>query len=160
MEVGKILVPLDGSAMAEQVLPYAADLARRLDGAVHLVTVVTRAEREADVALIGPYAGPVAADGTAAAAEERSPVPFERAEDYASNLIVRLHSEGVQASYEVRTGATVDELLAAAHEHDIGLIAIASRGRSGLPRAFFGSVADELLRRSGLPVLVVKPEQP
>ena len=155
MPFNTLLVPLDGSTTAEQVLPHVTELARQLHSTVHLVTVISPTEKGANVAMMGPYAGQIA-HADAAAEGPESPVPSERADEYLSNVAMRLHAENVKASYEVRTGQPVDELLTASHRQDVSLIAIASHGRTGFRRAVLGSVADELLRRSGKPVMVVK----
>ncbi|MEX2598216.1 MAG: universal stress protein [Dehalococcoidia bacterium] len=155
----KILVPLDGSALSEQAIPQAAGLARELEASVHIVTVAPPFDAGPDMAMAGLLAGAVANPYvvTSEAGDERS--PLLRSEDYLNNLRMRLESEGVSVSYEVRVGEPVDELLAAADAQDADLIAIASHGRSGFQRAMLGSVADELLRRSGRPVMVIRAAQ-
>lgn len=154
----KILVPLDGSDIAEQVLPYAESLARETGSTLYLVNVVTPNAGGAGTAMAAPpaaYAGAAGAEAAQWVREEQ----VEKAETYIHEMGSRLASRGLHVHPEVREGVAADEILFAAEEHDVDMIAISTHGRTGLGRTFFGSVADETLRESGRPVMVIKPVQ-
>ena len=144
----RIVVPLDGSEVAERALPHAEELGRRLGVPLHLVRVVdlTRLER------YGPYA--LAVPGAAfeqVLDEERS-----AAQEYLDLTARRLEGQGLTVTTELRHGAVGRELVGLPEMDD--LIVMASHGRGGLPRWFLGSVAEDVVRRADVPVLVVRAD--
>lgn len=75
-------------------------------------------------------------------------------------LALSLQQKGLQLEYVALHGLQVAEAIVSyADDNNVGLIAIATHGRSGLGRLVFGSVADFVLRESGLPILLVKPKR-
>jgi nucleotide-binding universal stress UspA family protein len=153
----RILVPLDGSALSEAVLPYAEDLASRLGSAIHLVQVVPMLSQ-----LIG-LAGP--SDVGATIPPQNLEVLLEtteheavRAEAYLEGIGESLRKQGLTATWEVRRGNAATEIIQCVHDRAIDTVAVSTRGRSGLGRLFFGSVASRVIRDAGVPVLVIKPE--
>ena len=141
----RIVVPLDGSALAEASLPMARRLARDLGVPIHLVRVadfdVVRASVEAGIA--------AALDAAQAQAEI-----VRLATAYLDDQVQTLQNQDLMATSEVRTGPPAAEILAAAREGD--LIGLTTRERGGLARWILGSVADELVRRAPGPVLLVR----
>jgi nucleotide-binding universal stress UspA family protein len=81
---------------------------------------------------------------------------MKAAEDYLGNLTEEFRRMDIQTEYKVVYGPAVDVIIQAAEEEDAGLIAIASHGRSGLGRVFYGSIAAGLLQRVDRPLLVVR----
>lgn len=79
----------------------------------------------------------------------------KEAEDYVKRKADDLKREGYRVEWEVRNGSPAQEIIACAKERNIDVVVITTHGRSGLGRIVFGSVADEVIRNSGLPVLVV-----
>lgn len=142
----RVIVPLDGSAVAEQVLPEATELAKLSGAEVHLVRVVDSRTLEQ---LGGEGMMWDAGTITSLLDEEE-----QAAVAYVKEVAGRLKSENVEATTEVRRGPVVSSLLAATKAGD--LIAITTHGRSGLKRWFLGSVAEDLVRRAPVPVLVVR----
>ena len=142
----RIVVPLDGSELAERALSQAEELARLAGAPLHLVRVVdfTRLERYGAYGLALEYAGlaQVLADESAAAQE------------YLARVEGELRERGVQATSEVRTGSAPRELVAVARPDDA--IVMATHGRGGMARWFLGSVAEEVARRSPVPVMLVR----
>ena len=144
----EILVPLDGSPLAEAVLEPAAALARLWDGEMSLVQVVR------PVVLTSEPALPFPAGYAAQATDMRR----ESAQDYIRDVAERLRESGVKASgVAVVGGGIADTLLNLARPERIGLLAVATHGRGGLRRLALGSVADKLVRAAEVPVLVVRP---
>jgi nucleotide-binding universal stress UspA family protein len=154
----KLLIPLDGSQLAEAVLPYAIELASRCGSKVLLIQVV-------------PLVGQVAAMGLAGAADMTPVTPpdmealnealaaeVRRAELYLQEVAKRLSERNLEVEWEIRRGTPAQEIVQCAKDREASLIAISTHGRSGLGRLIFGSVADQVLRQSGLPILLVKPD--
>jgi nucleotide-binding universal stress UspA family protein len=140
----KILVPLDGSALAEQALAPAAGIAQKFGGSLVLLRVVTP-ER----ALPGfPY---LAARSSAAPAILGRPLVAE-AEAYLAS--VRLPA-GVPCRTRVLTGAAPEMIISAATEEAVNLIVMSTHGRAGITRLLYGSVAEAVLRGATVPVLLV-----
>lgn len=146
-----VLVPLDGSGLAEQVLHHATAVATSCECRVVLLRVVPSlraviAGDEDSSRLAEPFGQ-----------EEATHLEEEQAGVYLEWTAAALRAEGLEVACVVRRGAPAEEIIRYAKEHDIGLIAISTHGRSGLGRLVFGSVADRVLRESGLPVMVIKP---
>jgi nucleotide-binding universal stress UspA family protein len=154
---GKILVPLDGSKLAEAVLPHLQEVARRFDSQVILIQVVAPLSHlvaETVPASLEP-SGAAAVVGLEAAAEA---VKAERAgaRTYLEGVAERLKAEGVTVQVEVAEGTAGDAIVDYAHHHGMELIAMSTHGRSGLLRLVYGSVADHVLRHAGTPVLLIR----
>jgi nucleotide-binding universal stress UspA family protein len=140
-----ILVPLDGSALAEQALAPASRLAARFGGELLLLSVVVP-ERP----LPGlPYLVPRAGDEAAGPSRPR----MEEAEAYLAGL--KLSDPGLRVRTLVLGGAPAELIIAAGDEGGADLIVMSTHGRSGLMRLLYGSVAEEVLRGATVPVLLV-----
>jgi nucleotide-binding universal stress UspA family protein len=144
--VTTILVPLDGSALAERALPYAAALARAAGDGLRLV--------RACPGISPAYLSSGAAVRLAEAAREREQ---RAAADEMAAAVERLGAAGVRAEAAVRHDAPADAILAEAEASGAGLTIMSTHGRGGASRLLHGSVADEVLRRAALPVLMVPP---
>jgi nucleotide-binding universal stress UspA family protein len=145
-----IFVPLDGSALAEQILPHAVALAG-LDGAeLTLLRVIE-----------GP-SGPSAGQSPLYRPHEMHTTDEQAtAELYLTRLAAELLSAGHPAhTLVVAAEHPARAIIAAAAERGADLIALATRGRSGLTHAILGSVADKVIRSGALPVLAVRPNPP
>jgi nucleotide-binding universal stress UspA family protein len=141
-----IVVPLDGSPLAEQALPIAAELARASGAAVRLVRV-------ADVYVVAPYAGLAlsAKDIMSRFASELR----QDARDYLDRVASTVRADGLHVVWEVRDGQPAQEIVRMAEGTGSDLIVIASHGRGGIRRWAFGSVADEVLHLTTTPVLLI-----
>lgn len=140
----RILVPLDGSRRAETVLRHVEELAHRCEAGVILVRVVDR------VAPIG------AAESAYAGLRQRElEQATQEAHAYLMPVQGMLRAKGIDARIAVAYGRPVDAILQTAAESDVDLIAIASHGRGGLSRVFYGSVAAGLLQRASRPLLLI-----
>jgi nucleotide-binding universal stress UspA family protein len=151
----KILVCLDGSALAEQVLPYAAEEAVRFGSRVMLLHVLLEPVLVTTGAKQNP-GEPVETPGVM----EQMKKEQQQALAYLERIAGTLREKGVDVEPVLLQGAPGDAIVSYAGENNIGLIAMATHGRSGLGRALAGSVAEHVLRNSGLPVLVVRPRLP
>ena len=143
-----VLVPLDGSAKAEEALGPAVALARLWDLEVQLVQVVRPAMLAGDPALPLPSVYD----------EALTSLGRSQAQDYLDDMAEQVRSLGVRAVANAVLGWSATEtLLELAGAGRVGLIALATHGRGGLRRAALGSVADKLVRAAGVPVLVCRP---
>ena len=144
----KILVCLDGSNLAEQILPYAIEEALHFNSKIVLLQVITPSS----------IAAPQEAHGSEWITEELNRLESQ-AWAYLGNVVRNLNKKGVDVEWMVVVGQkTGDTIVNFADKNNIDLIAIATHGRSGLGRTIFGSVADHVLREAGLPILVMKPK--
>lgn len=138
-----ILVPLDGSDFAEEALPLARALARRIGAELHLVHVIVPAP---DVDLKTPQED--------LAWRERA---REGAERYLHERAETARAEGTSTLTGVLEGRVAPALIAYAEEQEVDLVALTSHGAGGVRRWWLGSVADELLRTGATDLLLVRP---
>ena len=144
----RILVPLDGSPLAEQVLGPASALARLWGAELSLVQVVQ------PVTLVDEPALPV----PTAYGEELTQDWRRQAQAYLEGVAERLKDEGIRATAEACIGwSPVQTLVDLARPEHARLVAVATHGRGGLQRMALGSVADKLVRAAEVPVLVHRP---
>ena len=145
----RILVPLDGSALAEAALEPVTELAQLVDATITLVNVVAPAVLITEPALQLPQGYD----------EKVTAIRRDAAQDYLRDVVERLHEQDIKASGLTVIGAGVAEvILDLARSEGVGLMAIATHGRSGLKRLMLGSVADKLVRAAEVPVLVCRPK--
>lgn len=150
----KILVCLDGSELAEQILPYATEQALQFGSkVVFLQVILTSSTVPAMVTGVEPaMTVPVPLDAEQFRMEE------EEANAYLNAKAAQLRETGLDVECITILGALPGKTIVSyADENEVDLVAIATHGRSGLSRTIFGSVADHVLRESGLPILVIKP---
>ena len=149
----KVLVCLDGSELAEQVIPYAAEVARRFNSAVVLIRVVSQPVIMTP-GIPGASGMPVLTPGM----EKRVGEEQRESEAYLRSVAGRLLTEHeLRAECVATVGAAGQTIVDYAAENGVGLIAIATHGRTGPGRVLFGSVADFVTRQSRLPVLLIRP---
>ncbi len=149
----RILVCLDGSKLAEQIMPYATEEAIRFRGKLVLLQVVQEPVAFSP-GIPGEASVPIETDTMV----ERTKEALNRAGDYLEKLAAPLRKRGIQVKTVAIPGRAGEAILDYANTNSINLITIATHGRGGLRRAVFGSVADHVLRESGLPVLVIRPQ--
>lgn len=141
-----ILVPLDGSTFAEHALPMAMDIARRTGARLHLAQVHERVQ------------WPVNSAGFAEDYASWEQAMRMQEEEYLRSIANRcMETAGLAVRTELLDGLPATALAAYARELDIGLILMTTHGRGGISRAWVGSVADALVRRSNVPVLLLRP---
>lgn len=139
MKLEKVLVPLDGSALAEAALPKAMELAQS-SGAKLLLIRAAEAHRLPGV------------DPTEAQIKVVS-----EAEDYLAQVGDRLAAQGVKdVETAVWYGPAPYAIVEAAHLNKVDLIAMTTHGRSGLGRLILGSVAESVLRGTTTPILLIR----
>jgi len=143
----KILVPLDGSKLAECVLPHLETLVRGC-----------QVREVAFVRVVEPFHLP-RRDEYVLPAEEIDKINTQtatQARDYLKRLVEGLHYAEVKTSWEILSGNPAEAIGNYATQHGADLILIATHGRSGVSRWARGSVADRILRSSCIPVLMIR----
>ena len=153
-----LLVPLDGSAVAEQVMPAVRQLAPILAARVHLLVVITNEQKQH---LIAHFAA--APPGTAGQYEtdwhweRRAQTQLAHAaEAYLCGQAQALRAAGLDVTFEVTSGAPADRIVDIAASEPQALIAMATHGYSGLRRWTLGSVADKVVQATQTPILLVR----
>ena len=144
-----IVIPLDGSPRAEEALPVAARLARASEGQLTLLRVVTPTI-ELDVRPMP----------LTTAAELASEEDIARANDYLAQIATSKELEGINIHTEALSGPVAKTILLFAYMQHVDLIAICSRGITGLKHWALGSVAEKVARHSSIPVLVIHEDGP
>jgi nucleotide-binding universal stress UspA family protein len=145
----ELIVPLDGSSLAEAAVPLARGLAKALGGHIVLVGVIpTPGQLIAEQGgAIGTYVG----------------VDYNRLEtearEYLEATLGWLQASGLSAEATVRQGKAAVEIGEVAREHSAAAVVMATHGRTGLVRALLGSVAGAVLHQSACPVLLVRPPE-
>jgi nucleotide-binding universal stress UspA family protein len=150
----RILVCLDGSQLAEQIMPYATEEAIRFESKVILLQVVHE-----PVAFSPGIPGVVPVPVQTDTMVEETRTALNRAKDYLEEMATPLRKRGLKVETVAILGRAGQAILDYANSNRVNLITIATHGHGGLPRAIFGSVADHVLRGSGLPILLIRPQQ-
>src|SRR5262249_7612073 len=143
----RALIPLDGSLVAEAILPAFLRLAHPLGMEVVLVRVVV------------PTVKPVQVDEVPV--ESTSAVPsvermLEEADAYLRAVAATPPFDGLTVLTTVRSGEAPHEIIASARDLRADVIAMTTHGRTGLKRLLFGSVAEAVLRMADIPVFMLR----
>ena len=147
----KIMVPLDGSELAECALPH-----------VEAITTGCKITNVVFVRVVEPIQLParLPAQGELGFQEkDRREIDEQRnitAEAYLEKIVQKTALGGAAASYEVLAGNVSETLANWAEQNDVDLIIIASHGRSGVSRWVMGSVADRILRYVCVPIMMIR----
>lgn len=145
----KILVPLDGTPESEAVLAPTAEIAKRFDSTVVLVEVTPGYGQ-----IIGATAAEsFGASGSVAAAQEIAVAAENAASSYLDAIRTKYGTPLWQTV--VAEGNSASTIVEQAREHGADLIVMATHARMGLARLFLGSVSEDVIRKCGIPVLVV-----
>jgi nucleotide-binding universal stress UspA family protein len=148
-----ILICLDGSQLAEQILPYATEQAVQFRSKVKLLQVMTIPGTASMTATAGAYA-------QTGILEEEYRKEETEVKTYLEKIAQSLTEQGIDTELNILRPAPAGEAIVSfAQDNNIDLICMATHGRSGIKRAVLGSVADHVLRESGLPVLIMKPKE-
>lgn len=142
----QILVPLDGSALAEEALVHARYLAERFGSKIILLRV-----------LVSPYA--IAAPDLILAGYDAADENFAQvAQEYLQGVAADLQAAGFQAVVRTCEGPVAEAIIDHASDIGVDMIVMSTHGRGGLSRWVYGSVADRVLQAAPCPVLLVRAE--
>ena len=128
----QIMIPLDGSAFAEQALSLAQSLASEFDASLTLISIESNNSSNAD--------------------EHNN----DRLQ-YLEQVATPLHTAGLKTNRIIEYGTTAHMLHHVAEQHNIDLILMSTHGRSGIKRLLFGSVADQIVQLTQIPLLLLRP---
>ena len=139
----KILVPLDGSRRAERILLHVEGLARNAPCKVRLLQVVEPVVEVNSSDLFVPHG-------------EQFTAAMKSAQNYVDSVARRMTEQGIQAKGWAISGDVVATICKVAEQEGAELIAMASHGRSGAARVFYGSIAAGVLHRIDRPLLIIR----
>lgn len=142
----RILVPMDGSPLAEAVLPHVQPLAKSFGTEVVLLQVMTE-PGEAFAVPASPLSPPKSVRKNQT-----------RIKSYLKKVCANLEREGINATYLIRTGGIPETILEVANVLQADLIAMSTHGHSPTRMFLLGSVTYQVVRRSPLPVLLIRSE--
>jgi nucleotide-binding universal stress UspA family protein len=141
-----LVVPLDGSALAEAALSLASQFAATFGGHIVLVGVMPRPGDL--VAAQGGVMTYVSGDYATLRADTQN---------YLNGIASQLTADGLSVAVTVRSGSPAQQIAAAASEHSAAVVVMATHGRTGIVRSILGSVAGEAIHHSPCPVLLIRP---
>ncbi|MFH0769310.1 MAG: universal stress protein [Chloroflexota bacterium] len=147
---GKVLVPLDGSELAECVLPHVESIAKGCGaGSVTFVRVAELVRVPVGAEDGGFYSAKIW--------QQMESDSKNAARQYINQLVKRVKYDGIKVQSKVLSGGQAADMIADyATKNGVDLIVIATHGRSGVSRWVWGSVADKILRSACVPVLMVR----
>jgi nucleotide-binding universal stress UspA family protein len=140
----RVLVPLDGSLAAEQIVPYALALAKGMGAELRLLRVISMA----------PLAGYYLSGGIDWEGIEK--LMLGEAQAYLEEVKPRLNLEGTQITTSVSEGLTASSIISESNSMEGTLVAMTTHARSGVSKGIIGSVTDDVLRNGDVPMLVVR----
>lgn len=136
-----LLVPLDGSVLAEKVLPHVEVLAKQ-PGAPPVDVVLFRAAELPTTS--GHYFRNI-------------PEKREEIEQYLANIETRLRNSGLRVKSQVSSGEPAEQIVSYGRENPFSIIVMSTHGHSGMSRWFYGSVATRVLEHASNPIFLVRP---
>lgn len=141
----KILVPLDGSKRAEAILPHVKNLALCFKAKVIFFIVIEPGHfiEHDEISHTATY-------------EQIRDHQIKETESYLASLLEQFREEGIKVQTLIGDGPVVKAILDAARSESADLLAMASHGRSGLSRAFYGSISAGVLQRIDRPLLLIR----
>jgi nucleotide-binding universal stress UspA family protein len=155
----RIVVALDGSSLAEAVLPHATAIAGPLGSEIHLVQVVREARDLVNMGFMDPTAlGGSGSVPDIRTLEEAMTAQVRAAERYLEEKASGLRSQGLRVRTAILRGDPATQVVKYAQDQKADLIAISTHGRGGISRMVLGSVADKVMRQGTVPVLLVRSE--
>ena len=143
----KILVPLDGSKRAERILPHVEALARSYKAKVIFLQII---EYKTVPTTEGAFIN---------LSEQEFDQAKKQSETYLEGIQGELREKSIEGRIHVSYGPVVEGIINLAAEEGADLIALASHGRGGLSRVFYGSVAAGLLHRVDRPLLIIRSRE-
>jgi len=151
----KFLVCLDGSAPAEQIIPYVTKEALSMNNKIILLRVIDLPESIISINIPGTPAVPVSTPNAA----KRTITEEKEANDYLNRKAKFLKAKGLDVECIIQSGSAGQTIVKYAQENDCTLIAIATHGHGGFRRFALGSTADYVVHHSSIPVLTVRSQQ-
>lgn len=143
-----ILVCLDGSLMAEQIIPSVKDEINKGFGKLILMYILDQAEG------LPPSSSPASSDTSEDIIKRK-----KEALNYLERIAAPLRENGITVECQVIQGQPAESIVEFGEKNRVGMIALTAHGEGGLGRLVFGSTAIQVLRESSRPILIIKPER-
>jgi nucleotide-binding universal stress UspA family protein len=145
----KVLVPLDGSELAECSLSHAKAIAKGCNASELIVLRVIEPLSAQTISALSEVRGNLL--------EQLEYDNKKEAQDYISSMETSLKAEGFPALGVTTNGRASDEIMDYSQKNNIDIIVMSTHGRSGISRFYFGSIAEKVARHSPIPVLLISP---
>lgn len=149
----KILVCLDGSEIAERIIPFVKEEALAMGSGIILLRVVSLPGN----LTLGVPGFPSVPFHTPAMPEQLKK-EYSIAKTYLKRVAQPIREQGIKVKCETLLGLPGPAIISYANENNIDLVAISSHGHSGLRNVLLGSVAEYIVRESGLPIMMIRPK--
>ena len=149
-----ILVPLDGSKLAEKALAHAEGLAKSSGASVHLLMSMSR-HYGGEAPIGGGLESDQSVARTAELGRKLEEAEIQTAQQYLDHTATNLKNLGLETIVELTTGPAHEHVLDYANQNGVDLIGRSTHGHGGLKRMLLGSTTDRVIRSGEVPVLVV-----
>ena len=151
----KILVCLDGSQLAEQIMPYVLKEALAFKSKVILLRVLSL-----PYVMTPEIPGSPGVPVLSSSAADKLAKHEDAAKDYLEHIAQPLRKNGLRVDCVTLEGLPGSTIAEYANKNKVDLIAIATHGHSGLRHALVGSVAEFVIREVDVPILMIRPKHP
>ena len=141
----QILLPIDGSFLAECVLPHAVAVARAFESQVTLVHVMYQPHRANSRRAVDPL---------------NWRIGKTEAESYLGDQALRLQKAGLRTETQILVGSAAEQIVEFSRTHGVPLIVLSSHGRSGLSEWNVSSVVQKIILRAPTSIMIVRAYQP
>jgi nucleotide-binding universal stress UspA family protein len=148
--IKRILVPLDGSKLAEVVLPYVEEFALKLGAEVFMISVTNSIQG------YWPFEDAGQPD-TVRLVPQGVCTREDHAAMYLSSAAKALEEKGIKVTKDVICGKTVQEIIFYANDNKIDLMVISTHGRTGLRKITHGSITAKLIKLARVPLTIIRP---
>ena len=156
--IEKILVPMDGSRRSSKALAYAIDTARCFNGSIVILRVVPLSMLE--MAWNSPSSGgPIIKQDFLKQADRQDKKTMTHVRKYLRDKVKIVSDNDIAGSFRVMVGDPADSIKQCCKEEKIDLVVMNANNKGWLKRAIMGSVTDEVIRTSTVPVLVLRPKR-
>ena len=149
-----ILVPLDGSKLAEKALAHAEGLAKSSGASVHLLMSMSR-HYSGETPIGGGLESDQSVARTVELGRQLEEAEIQTAQQYLDHTATNLKNLGLETIVELTTGPAHEHVIDYAKQHGVDLIVMSTHGHGGLKRMLLGSTTDRVIRSGEVPVLVV-----
>jgi nucleotide-binding universal stress UspA family protein len=148
-----VIIPLDGSKLAEAAIEPALEIAGKFDSTLVFVRAIDPVTHLIATQAPGVFESPASAEANVELIEQVVHAERDEAMKYLEDVRGRIRGK---TEFVVLEGQAGDAITEAAKEKNASLVVMSSHGRGGLGRVIFGSVADHVLQNSHVPVLLIR----
>ncbi len=144
LPVRAIVIPLNGSPMAEEVIPHAIAISKQRGAETEIILIHVETRKTSTM-----YYGDI----------QREQDEKMEATNYLNDVVKRIEGEGIQARAEILSGVPAEAIIDFVRDHPTQLIAMSTHGRAGLSKMIFSGITENVLNLvKKTPILLVKPQ--